>query len=899
MAMLRGAIASLLASALLVQGAMADAPPAGKLPDDAMPLAYALNMKIDPRAERFGGQVRIRVKLTRALDHLWLHASGIDVARVEVTDASGKSHPAQFAARTASGVAEVTFDGTMPAQQIELMLDFSAPFNGKLQGLYKVKVGDDAYAVTQMEATSARYAFPSFDEPRFKTPFDVTLTVPKEEVVIANTRPTGQRDSDDGQWKTVTYARTKPLPTYLIAFAVGPWDVVEGPTIAANSVRRDPLPLRGIGPRGTGPQLKWILEQTPAIVKYYEEYTHQPYAFDKLDLLGAPDFAAGAMENAGLIVFRDALLRIDAHSPAATYRVSFNDTAHEVAHEWFGDLVTVPWWDDIWLNEAFATWAQGKATVDLKPDFGGDLSRLEGTLGAMQSDSLLSARRIRQPITSDGDITTAFDGITYQKGAAVLRMFEEWLGKDRYRAAMREYLARHAFGSGSSDDLIATIARVSGKGDALKAAMRSFLDQPGLPLVSTRLTCSNGKATLALSQSRYLPYGIVSNEHLQWKLPVCVRFGRTGSSSEQCFLLDEPTKDFAVDSGCAQSYLPNADAAGYYRFDMAPADFAALRTALATLAPAEQMIYADAITSAFSRGMLPVDAVLDAAPTLAGSPRPQVATALLDRFAWIREHLATDVTRPSLDAYGSQLFAARMAALGFRHRPDDTDETTQLRARLAGFLALTAHDKAVRAALNEQGRAGLGLDGGSVDLARIDPDLLRVALIVTVQDSGEPAFRTVMGELAVNHQTRQRYDLLGALGSTHDPVLGEQARNYGLTPQVPVGELRFIYLGNAGEMENRAAFWQWLQTNFDALAARLPDEYQSSIIRWAATGRCSKSQSDELRAWLTPRLKSLVGGERILAQSLEATDQCAALREHQGDNALAAWAQAHAAQPGT
>ena len=209
---------------------------------------------------------------------------------------------------------------TLPAQEIEVAIDYSAAFNAKLQGLYKVKVGDDAYAVTQMEPTSARYAFPSFDEPRFKTPFRVTLTVPKNEVAIANTQQIKERPSADGKWKTLTFATTKPLPTYLIALAVGPWDVVEGPTIPANSVRKQPIPLRGIGPRGTGPQLKWILDQTPVIVKYYEDYTAQPYPFDKLDLLGAPDFGAGAMENAGLIVFRDAYLRIDANSPATAHR---------------------------------------------------------------------------------------------------------------------------------------------------------------------------------------------------------------------------------------------------------------------------------------------------------------------------------------------------------------------------------------------------------------------------------------------------------------------------------------------------------------------------------------------------------------------------------------------------
>jgi alanyl aminopeptidase len=576
-----------------------------------------------------------------------------------------------------------------------------------------------ACLVTQMEAISARYAFPSFDEPRFKTPFEVTLTVPKEEVAVANTQPIKETASGNGQWKTISFAKTKPLPTYLVAVAVGPWDVVDGPTIAANSVRKQPTALRGIAPRGAGAQLKWVLQQTPPIIAYYENYTQQPYPFDKLDLLGAPDFSAGAMENAGLIVFRDALLRIDANSTASAYRTGFNVNAHEIAHQWFGDLVTVPWWNDIWLNEAFATWAQGKATVDLKPDFQGDLSRLEGTLGAMRSDSLLSARKIRQPILSNDDIQTAFDGITYQKGAAVLRMFEEWLGETNYRQAMRNYLRAHALGSGSSDDLIASIAAASGRGESLEAAMRSFLDQPGIPFLHTKLRCKDGKATLAVSQSRYLPFGVVSSDHLQWKLPVCVRFDRGGKRSKQCFLLDQPAQDFAVDGGCADAYLPNADAVGYYRFAMEETDF------------------------------------------------------------------------------------------------------------------------------------------------------------------------------AVNHQTRQRYELLAALGATHDAKLGEEARNYGTTPAVAVGEIASLYSSHVAESENRGAFWQWMQTHYDPLAGRFPDQNQSYVLRVAGIGRCSKPQYEELQTWFAQRSPTVIGGQRVAAQSLEAIDQCSALRAHAGANALEGWAQSH------
>ncbi len=891
----RGRIA-LFAFVTLASGAWADTPSTGRLPDTAIPLSYGLHLTIDPRADRFTGQVRIRVKLMAPTDHLWMHASELNVTQATVRDAAGKRHPATLAVRDPSGLAEVSFGDRLSAQEIELVIEYSAAFNAKLQGLYKVRVGDDAYAMTQMEPTSARYAFPSFDEPRYKSPFRVTLTVPKDAVAVANTRQIQERVSADAKWKILTFAPTKPLPTYLIAVAVGPWDVLQGPIIPANSVRKNPIPLRGIGPRGTGPQLKWILDQTPMIVKYYEDYTAQPYPFDKLDLLGAPDFGAGAMENAGLIIFRDALLRIDATSSSSTYRNAFNVTAHEIAHQWFGDLVTVPWWNDIWLNEAFATWAQGKATVDLHPDFTGDLARLEGTLGAMRSDSLLSARKIRQPITNFGDIQTAFDGITYQKGAAVLRMFEEWLGEPTYRTAMREYLAQHAYGSGSADDLIATLAKVSGKGDALSQAMHSLLDQAGIPLVHTSLSCANGTANLTLEQSRYLPYGVTPKDSVGWSLPVCVRFDRGDQVARQCFLLDRPRRDFAVTGGCATSYLPNADAAGYYRFTMPAADLAALGGAVTALTPVEQLIYADAVSSSFLEGSTSPGEVLDAMRALSASPAPQVATALFEQFAWIREYLTIEATRPALDAYAVSLYGPRAAALGLHRLPSDTDATTQLRVRLTEFLALTAHDATLRRALDQQGRMALGLDGtGTVDLSRVDPDIRGTVLKVAVQESGAPAFNAVLGELAVNHQTQQRYELLAALGATHDPTLGEQARDYGATPAVAVGELRYLYRSMVAEPENVDAFWNWLKTHEEALERRLPDQYQAQIIVFAAANRCTQPQADALRTWFEPRIAGILGGDRILRQRLEAIDQCIALRDHIGAASLAAWATAREA----
>jgi alanyl aminopeptidase len=721
-------------------------------------------------------------------------------------------------------------------------------------------------------------------------PFDIELTVPSDEVAVANTRQTAEKKSSDGQWKTLTFATTKPLPTYLVAFAVGPWDVVDAPPVPANDVRSNPLPLRGIAPRGKGKKLAWVLGETPGVIGFYEEYTHQPYPFDKLDLLGAPDFSAGAMENAGLIVYRDALLLIDDSTPADRYRAVFNVNAHEIAHQWYGDLVTVPWWDDIWLNEAYATWAQRKATLALKPEYFGDMEALEARLNTMKNDSLLTARKVRQPINGHGDIETAFDGITYQKGASVLGMFETWAGEDKFRAGMRDYLAGHAFGSGNSDDLIVSLTKAAGKGEAFSSSMKSFLDQPGIPLVRTEIACKDGKATLDLSQSRYLPFGVLGDGAPKWGAPVCTRFGHGNETSTECFLLDKAEQRFDLAGGCPDWYLPNAQARGYYRFDMAPADLAKLGNAIPHLSPPEQVIYADALTGAFQRGDLGPAAVLDAMPALATNDMPQVATALLGTFEWIRKELADDRVRSVLDAYATSLYAPRMAQLGYHRRTGDASTTIALRQRLASFLALVVRDPGVRKELGAQGRAALGLDGsGKPDLSRADPDLLRTILRVTVQDAGAPAFDAVQKEFAVNRDTNQRYSLLAGLGATRDPALAEKARDFGLDRSVQVGELANLYEANVDEPENRAAAWQWLQTHYAAYRERLPAFRVGYMPKTFADGRCSGTEADELSAFFAPRVKELVGGDRGLSQALETIRQCASLREHEGPKALDAW----------
>ncbi|MEO6925508.1 MAG: M1 family peptidase, partial [Rhodanobacter sp.] len=289
--LVRPLVFTLLASCCATAfAASADTAPQGRLPGWAVPQAYQIAFKVDPAQQDFSGITTIKVKLTKASDHLWLDGKELKVSKVTITDAAGKLHDGKYVdVDPRAGVVRVDFGSTLQPQELSLKFEYSAPLNEQLQGLYKVSAKGQPYAMTQMEPISARFAFPGFDEPGFKTPFDISLTIPSNEVGVANTRQVSETPAGKG-WKTVTFAPTLPLPTYLVAFGVGPWSIANAADISPNAYRSKPLPLRGIAPAGQAQRMQHVLGETPSIIHALENYYGYGYPFDKLDLLAAPDF---------------------------------------------------------------------------------------------------------------------------------------------------------------------------------------------------------------------------------------------------------------------------------------------------------------------------------------------------------------------------------------------------------------------------------------------------------------------------------------------------------------------------------------------------------------------------------------------------------------------------------
>ncbi len=871
-------------------GAMHLGTPVGQLPREVRPLGYTLELEIVPGRERFAGRTQIAVALERATPVVWLHGKGLHATRVQAT-AGGRAYPGTWNQVSEDGVVLLNFGVPLPAGLALIDISYDAPFGRQLEGLYRVDVGGAAYAFTQFEPVSAREVFPCFDEPSFKTPFEVWLTVPAGESAIANAPELSREPL--GALQRVHFATTPPLPSYLVAFAVGPFDVVDGTPIAPNDVRKAPVPLRGIAVKGQGARLAYALRETGRILDALERRTGLPYPYGKLDILAVPDFGPGAMENAGAVTFREWLLLIDPASASEAQRRAFASVmAHELAHQWFGNLVTMPWWDDIWLNEAFATWLGHAIVAELYPADGANLRLLEGSHGAMQEDARVSARMIRQPITSTHDIANAFDSITYQKGAAVLTMFEHWLGSEVFWKGLRGYLAAHAHGTATATDLVSALSTAAGRD--LAPAFQSFLGQAGAPFIEAEVACAeDGTAQLKLRQSRFLPVGSTGEAARTWQVPVCARYAVGETVHASCTLLDTATGTLALE-GCPAWLVPNADAAGYYRWSLATKDLDKLRRGWTALTPRERLSVVDSLRAGFESGRARAEDVLVALKTFAEDENRVIATAPMGFLAFARDHLVDEATRPAVAEYARRLYQPVLRRLGWTERAEDDGETKLLRAQVVGFLADVGNTASVRQRAARLGRELLGADGDASDAApaAVPDDLRDVAVQLAVEDGDDAIFDTAIARLKQTNDPIERPRLLAALGSVRDGRAG-RALALALDPALKVNEVLLVPRLQLQDLHTRAAAWQWFEASFDAILERISARRAGSTPG-LTTAFCSEEMAARVEAFFAPRIQGLTGGPRSLASALEGIRLCAARVQAHQDGARKFFAQASA-----
>ena len=853
--------------------------PTGRLPRTVVPQGYRLELAIDPQRESFEGMARIDVLIQQATDTIWLHGRDLEVARAELVLPSGERLSATYEQVDEVGVARVRLEQELSPQRATLEIAYEAPFNVQLDGLYRVLEDGRWYAFTQFEAIAARRCFPGFDEPSFKTPFEVSLTVPEDLVAIANGPALEEKKLGNGQ-KRVRFQRSKNLPTYLVALAVGPFDVVESKPIAPNDTRKNPIPLRGIAVKGKGSKLSYALEHTGRLLETLEDYFGIAYPFSKIDIVAVPDFAAGAMENVGLITFREWLLLVDPKVASARQKRAFAYVmAHELAHQWFGNLVTMPWWNDIWLNEAFASWSEFRAIEIFDANMKPRLTQVEEAFAAMNADSLVSSRQIRQPILSNHDIQNAFDAITYSKGAGVLAMFESFLGKERFRRGVRHYLKKHSYGNATAEQFLEALSESSGID--VTEAFNSFLTQAGVPFVRVESSCDKDRATVHLEQSRYFPVGSSGNTNHSWRIPLCMKYGRGNAIQQHCRLVSEPKTSFvlAEEGGCPDWILPNAEGAGYYRWSLSEHDLKALKKAAEAgkLSSPDLLSVADSLDAAFKSAALSASQVLDFAPLFATHSERSVAKFPMRVIEFAHKYVVDGKSKEEVERFGRDVYAKAFARLGLeKEKPQEDDNEQLFRTDLVSFLAWVGRDPQLRRRIVRKAYNYLGYKSdGRLHPEMLDANLAAVALGVAVEE-GEPGFiKALIERLKEENDPTLRRQFLQGLSRSKDPTVSAQLRELLIEPSIRSNEVFRFLLEQMAEAETRDPTWNWVQENYDVLVKRLP-AFHSGRLPWLTASFCDRERSEPIRAFFRPRIEKLPGGPRNLRISLEAMKLCAA-----------------------
>jgi alanyl aminopeptidase len=860
---LAAALAVLSAAASVVQAA--PQPPAFRLGDTATPIEYAVTLAIDPREAKFSGEVRIAMRVNRAAPVLWLNATNltIDAAefqqsrrKIPVNVVDGGEDFVGFEARGAEftpgiALATIRYHGTLE------------PLSTR--GLFRQQDRGEWYVVSQFEAINARRAFPCFDEPGWKTPWRLTIDAPAADVVVSNTPETkaGAAPGRSG-WTRHEFAQTRPLPSYLVALAIGPFEVVEGGTAGAKQTK-----LRYLTQKGRAEEARYAKEVTPRLLGLLEEYFGMPYPFEKLDAVSIPQTTNfGAMENVGMITYASSILLATAREETTPFKRRYAAiAAHEIAHMWFGNLVTLAWWNDTWLNEAFASWMGQKTLLALNPEWDAGWTAGRARKYALDVDRLASARRVRNPVVEKGDIWAAFDSITYNKGAAVLSTFETWYTPAKFRDGVRAFLKRHAYSTASAEDFIRALGEAAGRGPEALAVFRGFIEQPGVPLLDVALDCAKEPA-VEVRQQRLRPVGSRAPE-LQWTTPACFRDG----SRTQCADIGaSPQRVPLAGPACPAALVANVAGRSYYVPRYAPPLAQQLR-----LRPAE-LTADEMVATTVDAGILAGSALISIGEALAWADAGLVhPSPLARRFAVDLVHEQRDAwLSPSETVVKSTILAQQLLPLarelGWKEQAGDSDDVRDLRATLLPYAAEVG-DAALQAQARELALAWIAKRDA------VPATLTRAVLDTAGRFADAEIYGQLRGLATSTLDLRERYYLLAALARARDAALRQRTLALTLEKETNGRDARDLLEDALEDEFNRRAAFDFLRANYDALEAKLP-EYTMTRLMQPLGALCTSEERELFFTFFKERARTVLGGPRAYRQSLERIDLCIAARNH-------------------
>ncbi len=829
-----------------------------RLPPHIRPSAYEAKLSVDLEGRRFSGTERIDLILARPCDEIILHAAELEPTGARVR-AGGQERDAVVRLAPVSETVVLSFSPPLRAGQAELELAWAGKMTDGLRGMYPA---GDGIVATQFEAADARRVFPCFDEPGFKATWRLAIEAPKGPVVLSNSPPIGEEDL--GSRRLVRFAQTPPLPTYLVALVIGPLEA--HPPIAVRSV-----PVRTFAQPQKLALTGFAQDVAAEMLPRLEDYFGVPYAFKKLDQVALPEFEAGAMENAGLITFREVALLLDPATASLAQKKRVAEVVtHELAHQWFGNWVTMSWWDDLWLNEAFATWMAYKTVDQWKGDWRVWVDFDQGKTAAMNLDALRSTHPIRAEIRNVAEAGEAFDLITYEKGGAVLRMIEGYLGERGFREGIRVYMQRHAQGNAIADDLWAALAEAS-REPVLELA-NAWIRQSGFPVVRA----SRQGRMLRLEQRRFFsdPAAAKESDGTAWPVPLVLRVGDGERTTEQRILLSGPTAEVQLAAeGDPAFVFANAGATGFYRVAYDSAALAALGGHLGQLASSERISLLSDEWALVRAAEREIAAFLDLSGRFGGEEDYAVLDEIVGRLAVVEYRLVADPDRPALQRFVGAVFRHQLAATGWDAAFDETDGVRLRRAAAVRALGLVAREPAVAAEARE--RLDRWIAG---DRSALEPNLHEAAVVMVARDGDAARFDAFRALFAAETDPTFRRRYLLALAAFENPTLAARGVEMVFTDEVPLQDTASFVGAVLSNRSAREMGWARLRSDWERLHARLAAApmLMRRVIE-AIGALVERRHLDEAEAFLAAH--PLEEARQAIAQTLERLRQDVELRE--------------------
>ena len=836
---------------------------AQRLPGDAYPLHYQLTLAPDLAAERFSGEETIDLRIDKPTSRITLHALGLEIDEAVVTRSTGVDTAASPSFEPASEFLVLTLPTRLPAGVCKLRLKFHGPLTNSMVGLYLSRANGRKYAATQFESVDARRAFPCFDEPALKASFAVSAIVDAGDMAISNGRLLSDTPGPVDGKHTLRFTTTPKMSTYLVALAVGDFACSEGAV--------DNIPIRACATPDKKELTHFAVDAAENALRYFNTYFSIRYPFRKLDLVAIPDFSAGAMENTAAIFFREPDMLLDEGTATPQRQADVAGViAHEISHQWFGDLVTFTWWDDLWLNEGFATWMESKPLIGWKPQWHADLDAIRRGSQAMNVDATRVTRPVRARVATRNEIDESFDAIAYDKAGAVLRMVEASVGPEVFRAAVNAYLRAHVYGTATSEDFWSVLATTSRT--PADRILKSFVDQAGVPLLTVTSRCpSETETSLSATQQRLTLTGPTTGT---WVFPVEVRPLSAANTVPTPLLMESPQQALTL-GGCAP-LLADVGGRGYFRtaYDAEALTRLAGLASLLLTPPERLRLVADEWALVRS-GIHDITAFLRIAEALSGERQPAVLQELADHLNFTHDVLVPATARDSFEAWTRRVFKPRMQELGWASAATEDDDRTLAREVIVSLLATAGRDAEAIAAARTTALQ-VAASAGTGNRLRASAAVLQAAAAT----GGPDVVTALLGALGKGGSTDVQAAIREAIGAATDPDQVTRVLTTALSDRVRAQDaLDLAVTLVANPIANRTA-WGFVTEHWADLSAKLGGQAASTKLIEATGSFCEAGSRDGVARFFSGKIDP---ASRTLLQALEQIDNCRDLKLREGE----------------